>query len=41
MADARVLPISNIKAGIKAETSFGVGLDTNANDSTAYRQLNI
>ena len=44
MADARVLPISDIKMGIKAETSsngFGVGIDSSGNDGTPYRQLNV
>ena len=43
MADARVLPISNVKAGIKAETdgNFGVGLDDTGADGTAYHQLNM
>jgi hypothetical protein len=45
MADARVLPISNVKVGIKAEdgagNGFGRGLDESGPDSTAYRQLNI
>ena len=43
MADARVLPISNVKAGIKAETdgNFGVALDSSGADDTAYRQLPI
>ena len=36
MADTRVLPVSSIKYGLKAETSFGVGLDSDGNDSTAY-----
>ena len=36
MADTRVLPISNVKYGLKAETSFGVGLDSSGNDGTAY-----
>ena len=36
MADTRVVPISSIKYGLKAETSFGVGLDSAGNDSTAY-----
>jgi|TARA_R100001530_G_C4307637_1_gene152142 hypothetical protein len=36
MADARVVPISSVKYGLKAETSFGVGLDTSGADSTAY-----
>ena len=37
----KVIPISDVKMGIKAETSFGVGLDSSGNDGTAYRQLNI
>ena len=41
MADARVLPISDVKVGIKAESSFGVGLDSAGNDGTAYRQLPV
>tara|TARA_R100000231_G_scaffold130502_1_gene102192 strand:+ start:301 stop:1380 length:1080 start_codon:yes stop_codon:yes gene_type:complete len=36
MADTRVLPVSNVKYGLKAETSFGVGLDSSGADSTAY-----
>ena len=36
MADTRVLPVSSIKYGLKAETSFGVGLDSSGNDGTAY-----
>ena len=36
MADTRVLPVSNVKYGLKAETSFGVGLDSSGNDGTAY-----
>jgi hypothetical protein len=36
MADTRVLPISSVKYGLKAETSFGVGLDSSGNDGTAY-----
>ena len=36
MADARVVPISNVKYGLKAETSFGVGLDSSGPDGTAY-----
>ncbi len=36
MADARVLPISSVKYGLKAETSFGVGLDSSGDDGTAY-----
>lgn len=36
MADSRVLPVSSIIYGLKAETSFGVGLDSDGNDGTAY-----
>tara|TARA_R110002020_G_scaffold379145_1_gene590165 strand:- start:237 stop:1322 length:1086 start_codon:yes stop_codon:yes gene_type:complete len=38
MADTRVLPVSSIKYGLKAETgsAFGVGLDSDSNDGTAY-----
>lgn len=36
MADTRVLPISSVKYGLKAETSFGVGLDSSGADGTAY-----
>ena len=36
MADTRVLPVSSIKYGLKAETSFGVALDSSGNDGTAY-----
>jgi len=36
MADTRVVPISGIYYGLKAETSFGVGLDSSSNDGTAY-----
>lgn len=36
MADTRVLPVSNVKYGLKAETSFGVGLDSSGADSTNY-----
>ena len=41
MADARVLPISDVKVGIKAESSFGVGIDSSGPDGTAYRQLPV
>ena len=45
MADARVLPISNVKVGIKAEdgggNGFGAGIDQSGADGTAYRQLNV
>ena len=37
MADTRVVPISSIKYGLKAETTFGVGLDSSGNDGTAYK----
>ena len=36
MADSRVLPISSVKYGLKAETSFGTGLDSSGADGTAY-----
>jgi len=36
MADSRVLPISSVSYGLKAETSFGVGLDSSGDDGTAY-----
>ncbi len=36
MADSRVLPISSVSYGLKAETSFGVGLDSSGADGTAY-----
>ena len=39
MADTRVVPVSSVKYGLKAETSFGVGLDTDLSsggDTTAY-----
>ena len=38
MADTRVLPVSSVKYGLKAETgsAFGVGLDSSGNDGTAY-----
>ncbi len=36
MADTRVLPVSSVKYGLKAETSFGVGLDSDGNDGIAY-----
>ena len=36
MADTRVLPISSVKYGLKAETSFGTGLDSSGADGTAY-----
>jgi hypothetical protein len=39
MADTRVVPVSAVKYGLKAETSFGVGLDSDLStggDTTAY-----
>jgi|TARA_Y100000310_G_scaffold59729_1_gene55124 hypothetical protein len=36
MADTRVVPVSSVKYGLKAETSFGVGLDSSGADGTAY-----
>ena len=36
MADTRVVPVSSIKYGLKAETSFGAGLDSSGDDGTAY-----
>ncbi len=36
MADTRVVPISSVKYGLKAETTFGAGLDTSGADGTAY-----
>ena len=36
MADTRVLPVSSIKYGLKAEATFGTGLDSSGADGTAY-----
>ena len=36
-----VIPISNVKMGIKSETTFGTGLDSSGADGTAYRQLPV
>jgi hypothetical protein len=36
MADTRVVLASSIKYGLKAETAFGVGLDSSGNDGTDY-----
>tara|TARA_R110002020_G_scaffold348387_1_gene562009 strand:- start:866 stop:1951 length:1086 start_codon:yes stop_codon:yes gene_type:complete len=38
MADTRVVPVSSVKYGLKAETgsAFGVGLDSSGADGTAY-----
>ena len=41
MASTKVMPISKVVAGIKAETSFGVGLDSSGDEGTAFRQLPI
>jgi len=38
---SKVVPISKVVAGIKAETSFGVGLDSAGDEGTAFRQLPI
>ena len=37
----KVVPISKVIAGIKAESSFGVALDVSGDDTIAYRQLPI
>lgn len=39
--DTGVNIISDVKVGIKGETSFGVGLDVSGADTTAYRQLPV
>ena len=36
-----VIPISDVKMGIKGETTFGTGLDSSGADGTAYRQLPV
>jgi len=36
MADTRVVPVSSIKYGLKAETTFGTALDQSGADGTAY-----
>ena len=36
MADSRVLPISSIYYGLKAETTFGTAIDSSGADATAY-----
>ena len=36
MADTRVVPVGNVKYGLKAETTFGNALDTSGADGTAY-----
>ena len=37
----KVMPISKVVAGIKAETSFGEGIDSSGDEGTAFRQLPI
>ena len=41
--NAKVVPISKVVAGIKAETdgNFGVGIDSTGDEGTAFRQLPI
>ena len=42
MAISKVVrPISDVRVGIKAETTFGAGLDNDGTDGTAYRQLPV
>ena len=41
MADTTIIPISDVKVGIKAETAFGDAIDSSGADGTAYRQLPI
>ena len=36
-----VIPISDVKMGIKGEGTFGTGIDVSGDDGTAYRQLPI
>jgi len=36
MADTRVVPVSSIKYGLKAETGFGVALDSTSADVGWY-----
>ena len=36
-----VIPISDVKLGIKGETTFGTGIDSSGADGTAYRQLPV
>ena len=35
------IPISDVKMGIKGETTYGVGIDSSGADGTAYRQLPV
>ena len=39
--DTTVIPISDVKVGIKGETTFGTGIDSSGADGTAYRQLPV
>jgi len=42
MAISKVIrPISDVRVGIKAESTFGAGLDNDGTDGTAYRQLPV
>jgi hypothetical protein len=36
-----VIPISDVKMGIKGEATFGTGIDVSGADGTAYRQLPV
>ena len=36
MADTRVVAANSVYYGLKAETSFGVGIDVSGDDGTAY-----
>lgn len=36
-----VVPISDVKVGIKGEATFGTGIDVSGADGTAYRQLPV
>ena len=36
-----VIPISDVKMGIKGEATFGTGIDSSGADGTAYRQLPV
>ena len=36
MADTRVVPVGNVKYGLKAETTFGDAIDSSGADGTAY-----
>ena len=36
MADTRVIHVSAVKYGMKAETTFGTALDSSGADGTAY-----